>query len=284
MMGRMVGRIIRRGILGLFAVFTVSPIVFLATGSLMGAGELKECLSPILLGGEGYASWRLIPQYPTLKNAVELLLDSPEFFHMFWNTMKLTAGIIAGQAALAIPAAWGLSRYSFWGKPCIYQMYILLMMMPFSVMMLSEYLVLEALNLNNTLWAVILPGIFSPFSVFIMYRFFSEIPEEILEAAKVDGAGDWKLFLLVGLPVGRVGIASALLLQILECFNMIEQPIAFLKEKTLFPLSLYLPMIGLEKTGVALCASLTALLPALLLFLSGSGYLEQGIAAAAIKE
>lgn len=280
----MKGRILRNGILLFFAVFTVSPIAFLVTGSLMGNGELKEYLSPILLGSEGYAAWRLIPKYPTLKNIVELLLDSPEFFHMFWNTMKLTAGVIAGQAALAIPAAWGMSRYSFWGKKGMYQLYILLMMMPFSVMMLSEYLVLDFLKLNNTLWAIILPGIFSPFSVFLMYRFFSEIPEEILEAARVDGAGEWKLFLFVGIPLGRVGIVSSLLLQALECFNMIEQPIAFLKEKTLYPLSLYLPMIGLEQIGFALCASLVALLPPLFLFLAGGDYLEQGITAAAIKE
>lgn len=267
----------------LFAVFTVSPLFFLVTGSIMGEAELSEYLSPVFTGQEGYACWRLLPLYPTLKNVVEVLFDSPEFFHMFWNTMKLTAGIILGQTFLAVPAAWGLARYSFFGKKAIYQMYLLLMMMPFQVMMLSEYLVLEGMGLNNTLWAVILPGVFSTFSVFLMYRFFSEVPEEILEAARVDGAGEMRMFLLVGLPLGRTGIASALLLQFLECFSMIEQPIAFLKDKTLYPLSLYLPEIAMGQTGFAFCASLIALLPPLFLFLAGSDNLARGIAAGAVK-
>lgn len=272
-----------RIVLVFIAVFTVSPIAFLVSGSIMGKTELKECLAPVLLGKEGYAFWRPVPMYPTLQNVVELLLDSPEFFHMFWNTIKIAAGITIGQILFAIAAAWGLARYSFPGRKFIYQIYILLMMMPFQVMMLSEYLVLDGLKLNNTLWAVILPGIFSTFSVFLMHRFFSEIPEEIIEAARVDGADEWKVFFLVGVPLGKTGIVSALLLQILEAYSMIEQPIAFLKEKSLFPLSLYLPEIGLEQTGFALGASLLALLPVLLLFLAGSDYLEQGIAASALK-
>lgn len=282
--GAMAGRICRGTVLIFFAGFTVSPILFLLTGSMMGTEELGEYLSPVLSGQEGYATWRLLPLYPTLRNVVELLMDSPEFFHMFWNTMKLTLGILLGQVVFAVPGAWGLARYSFFGKRFIYQLYILLMMMPFQVMMLSEYLVLDGMGLNNTLWAVILPGVFSTFSVFLMYRFFSEIPEHIIEAARVDGAGEWQLFLFVGAPLGKTGIVSALLLQFLECFSMIEQPIAFLKDKTLYPLSLYLPEIGLGQTGFALCASLFALLPTLFLFMAGSDYLEQGIAASAVKE
>ena len=266
-----------------FAAFTVSPLFFLITGSMMGTAELHGYLSPVFSGQEGYALWRLFPLYPTLKNVVEVLFDSPEFFHMFWNTMKLTAGIISGQVLFAVPAAWGLARYSFFGKKLIYQIYILLMMMPFQVMMLSEYLVLEKIGLNNTLWAVILPGVFSTFSVFLMYRFFSEVPEEILEAARVDGAGEGRLFFWVGVPLGRTGIVSALLLQFLECFSMIEQPIAFLKDKSLYPLSLYLPEIEMGQTGFALCASLIALLPPLFLFMAGSDDLARGIAAGAVK-
>lgn len=282
--GAMAGRICRGTVLIFFAGFTVSPILFLLTGSMMGTEELGEYLSPVLSGQEGYATWRLLPLYPTLRNVVELLMDSPEFFHMFWNTMKLTLGILLGQVFFSVPGAWGLARYSFFGKRFIYQLYILLMMMPFQVMMLSEYLVLDGMGLNNTLWAVILPGVFSTFSVFLMYRFFFEIPEDIIEAARVDGAGEWQLFLFVGVPLGKTGIVSALLLQFLECFSMIEQPIAFLKDKTLYPLSLYLPEIGLGQTGFALCASLFALLPTLFLFMAGSDYLEQGIAASAVKE
>ena len=158
------------------------------------------------------------------------------------------------------------------------------MMMPFQVLMLPEYLVLDDMGLFDTPWSVLLPAVFSAFSVFLMYRFFSEIPEEIIEAARMDGAGEVQIFLRIGLPLGVSGIFSALLLQFLECCNMIEQPLAFLKDKSLWPLALYLPEIDASRIGLAFAASLVALLPALLLFLIGQDYLEEGIAASALKE
>ena len=258
-------------ILVLFGALTAAPLVFLVCGSLMGSGELAEYLAPVLESTKGYARWRLFPLYPTLRNLVELCFDSPEFFQMFWNTMKITVGILAGQLVFGLPSAWGLARYPIPGKRFFYFLYILLMMLPFQVTMLSQYLVLNRLHLMDTTWAVIVPGVFSTFSVFLMYRFFCGIPEELLEAARIDGAGEWKIFWAIGVPLGSSGIFSALVLQFLECFSMIEQPLVFLHTKKLWP-------------GFALCCSLVALLPALCVFGMGQQYLELGITAAAVKE
>lgn len=268
----------------LFALLAVSPVLFLLTGAFMGTQEITSYIAPVLGDKEGYAVWRLVPLFPTLGNFVELLLDSPEFFQMFWNSMKITAGILAGQVVFGMPAAWGLARYDFPGKKKIYMVYIVLMMMPFQVTMLSESLVLDGMGLMDTLWAIILPGIFSTFPPFIMYRFFCGIPDALLEAARVDGAGELQIFFRLGIPMGSSGILSALVLEFLECQSMIEQPLAFLDTKRLWPLSLYLPEIDMQQAGFALCASFIALLPAALVFICGQEYLEQGIMAAAIKE
>lgn len=281
------GRKIRKFGTGLFlaitAVFTAAPLLFLLTGTFMGNAEAGELLAPIFLK-EGYAAWRVLPQYPTFRNVVGLLMDAPEFFQMFWNTMELTTAVLLGQLLFAVPGAWGLARYHFWGRKAIYYIYIVLMMMPFQVMMLSEYLVLEQIGVNNTLWALILPGIFQAFPVFLIHRFFAEIPEQVLEAARVDGAGEMQIFLHIGIPLGKSGVLSALILQFLECISMLEQPIAFLRDKTKWPLSMYLPEIDASDTGFALCASFVAILPALFVFWDGKDYLEQGIAASALKE
>lgn len=277
-------KILGTGLLLFPALLAVGPVLFLVTGTFMGTQEITSYISPVLGDGEGYALWRLIPLFPTLRNVVELLLDSPEFFQMFWNSMKITAGILIGQLVFGMPAAWGLARYDFPGKKKIYLCYIVLMMMPFQVTMLSEYLVLDKLGRMDTLSAVILPGVFSTFPPFLMYRFFCGIPEALLEAARVDGAGELQVFFRLGIPVGSAGIISALVLEFLECQSMIEQPLTFLKTKSLWPLSLYLPEAGMERAGFALCASFAALLPALFVFLYGQEYLEQGIVAAAIKE
>lgn len=267
-----------------FGLLAVSPVLFLFSGTFMGTQEIRSYIDPVLGTGKGYATWRLLPLYPTLRNVVELLLDSPEFFRMFWNTMKITLGILAGQLVFGMPAAWGLAQYDFPGKKKIYMAYIVLMMMPFQVTMLSESLVLEGMGLMDTLWALILPGVFSAFGPFIMYRFFCGIPPALLEAARVDGAGEIQIFFRLGIPMGSSGILSALVLEFLECQSMIEQPLAFLETKSLWPLSLYLPEIDMQQAGSALCASFAALLPAALVFICGQEYLEQGIMASAIKE
>lgn len=268
----------------LTAVITCYPIVFLFTGALMGNWEIKEALGAILGNKSGYGTVPLLPIYPTLKSYVEILLDTPEFFLMFWNSVKITGFVLAGQFVVGVPAAWGFARYRFPLKKFLFTLYIILMMMPFQVTMLSNYLVLDKMKLLDTSLSVILPGIFSTFPVFLMYRFFTAIPNEILESARIDGASEWQIFIWFGIPLGSSGIIAAMVLQFLEYWNLIEQPLTFIKNKALWPLSLYLPDISLENAGKALAASMLTLFPALLVFLAGQDYLEQGIAASALKE
>ncbi len=269
-------------ILSLIFIF---PVVFLAVGSLMGKNELTELLRPVLeSGNKGYASWKILPQYPTLKNYVEILLDSPEFFIMFWNSVKITSGALFGELLVGMPAAWGFAKYDFPGKKILFFLYITLMMMPFQVMLLGNYLVLDQFGLLDSLWGIILPAVFSTFPIFIMYRFFESIPLALLEAARIDGAGELRLFFMIALPLGSPGIISVIVLGFLEYWNLIEQPMVFLKTKQLWPLSLYLPAIDAEQAGKALAASMIALVPAVLVFFSGQDYLEQGILSTAVKE
>lgn len=266
------------------ASLCLAPVLFLFAGTFMGDNEIYTCVAPVLGEKEGFAVWHLLPQYPTLQNVVELLFDSPEYFQMFWNSILDTGAILAGQLLFGMPAAWGLARYSFRGGKMVYQLFILVMMMPFQVTMLSQYLVLNRLNLLDTPGAIILPGIFSTFSVFIMYRFFRGVPENIMEAARIDGAGEVQIFLRIGIPLGSPGILSALVFSFLDCFAMLEQPMTFLKTKSLWPISIYLPEITSQNAGFTLCASFVTILPAMFVFLAGQDYLEQGIAMAGVKE
>ncbi len=271
-------------LLGGTALLVCAPVAFLLAGTFMDQRELRENLGPVLLAQRGsFARWSLLPRLPTLRPAVELLLDSPEFFHMFWNTLWMTVGILLGQLAVGAPAAWGFARYRFPLRRALFALYVILMLMPFQVTMLSSFLALDRLGLLDTRWAVILPGAFSTFPVYIMYSFFRSIPEAVLESARLDARSGFQVFWYIGLPLGSAGLVSAMVLGFLECWNLIEQPLAFLKDKTLWPLSLYLPNISLERAGPAFAGSTVALIPALLVFLSGRDYLEQGIVAAAVK-
>ncbi|MGI6070663.1 MAG: carbohydrate ABC transporter permease [Blautia sp.] len=278
-------RRVLQGMLLLLALVAAAPLIFLVAGSLMGQTELNQWLLPIMKEGSSeYVKWRMMARYPTLWSYVKLLLDSPAFFVMFWNSVKLTFGVLAGQILVGVPAAWAFAKYQFRGKKFLFTLYIAMMMMPFQVLMLSNYLVLDRLKLLDSLAGILLPGVFSTFPVFLMYRFFCAVPDALLDAARLDGAGEIQIFLRLAFPLGSPGIISAMVLGFLEYWNLIEQPLAFLKDKSLWPMSLFLPNITLEEAGLAFATSVVALLPALFVFLAGQDYLEQGIVAAAVKE
>lgn len=255
-------------LLALGVMLCVSVLI-IVSGSVKSGRELTDALGPVLGSGEGMLRWKLFPLYPTLRHYGRLLLETPEFYTVFWNSVKLTAGILGGRLLVATPMAWAFARFSFPGKRLLFTLYVILMLLPFQVTMLPSYLVLDRLHLMNTHAAVILPAVFSTFPVFLMYRGFSSIPKECLEAAKIDGAGELKTFLYIGVPLGSTGILTSLVLGFLECWNLIEQPLAFLAEPSLWPLSLYLPEIGLTRAGLAMAASAVLLLPAGFVFLMG---------------
>lgn len=277
--------ILKWGGLAVLAGIVLFPIIFLVSGSLMGNDELGNYLGAVFLGQEGYAEFPLLPNFPTLRHYVEIFLDSPEFFVMFWNSVKVTFGVLLGQFVVGTMAAWGFAKYDFPFKKGFFLLYMILMLLPFQVLMLSDYLVLDFFKLTDSLWGIILPGVFSTFPVFIMYRFFSEIPDSLLEAARLDGAKEWQLFFHLALPIGSSGIIACMVLGFLEYWSLIEQPLTFLKTKSLFPLSIFLPDItSVGKSGMAFAASVITFLPAVLVFLGGQDYLEQGIMAGAVKE
>ncbi len=265
------------------ALLACIPVFILVTGSVMGRGELAAYLLPVLNDSGGYIDWKLMPDYPTFENYQRLLLETPQFFVLFWNSIRMTAVILLGQLVIGVPAAWAFAAYEFPLRKGVLTVYIVLMLLPFQVTMLSGYLVLDGMGLMNTQQAVILPAVFSTFPVFICYGGFSGIPKEMLDSARMDGAGEALIFIRFGLPLGKGGILSALVLGFLEYWNLMEQPLAFLEDKALWPLSLYLPEIGWQQAGYAFAASLITLIPAVFVFLSGQDYLEKGIVYTGLK-
>lgn len=265
------------------ALLVCIPIIILITGSVASRYELQQALFPITADTKDFITWKLMPDYPTFSHYKRLLFESPQFLVLFWNSMKMVCGILIGQLLVGVPAAWAFGAYRFRFRKGLFILYIVLMLLPFQVTMLSSYLVLNNLQLMNTQAAVILPAIFSTFPVFVCYGGFKQIPQELLEAARIDGAGEFYIFMKIGLHLGKGGILSALVLGFLEYFNMIEQPLSFISDKSLWPLSLYLPEITWAQAGYAFSASIITLIPAVFVFLIGQDYLEKGIIYSGLK-
>lgn len=274
----------KRVFLLLLAALILVPVLIPPVYMFLDADEAARTLGGVLEDGEGFALLIAQPAYPSIRPAAELLLLCTDFYQSFWNTV-LYAGVISlTQLAAAAPAAWALGRYSFPGRKAVFGLYILLMLLPFQVTMVSNYLLFYKTGLLDTVWAVLLPGTFSAFPVFLMTDFFKNIPCEVTEAAKADGAGAWTLFFKIGLPMGRPGIAAAFVLGLIESWNMIEQPLAFLRSERLRPVSLFLPAFNRYTAGSVFAASAVMMILPVLIFLWGREYLEEGIACLAVKK
>lgn len=265
-----------------FALLVWGPLWLLLTGALTGNAELQSTIGPALTG-QGQVKWTFLPSWPTLQPLLELLLDTPEYFTTYWNTCAQVFPQVAGQLVVGAPAAWALSKIEFPGRHGIRSLYIVVMLLPFQVTMVPSYLTLNALGLMDTVWAVILPGVFSTFPVFLMQRGFDAVPKELLEASAIDGATPEQQFFRIGIPVGLPGILAALTMGFLDAWNALEQPMTFLKTPSRWPLSLYLTNAAGDNLALVMAASLMMLLPAVLIFSFGQKYLEQGILAGAVK-
>ena len=152
------------------------------------------------------------------------------------------------------------------------------MVLPLQVTLVPNFRILGTLNLLDTQWALMLPALFAPLGTFLMTQSFRAVPDEILEAAQLDGASTFTILWRILVPCGKNGLACVIVLTFLESWNMVEQPMAYLKEHAQYPLSVSLATTGARDPAVQLACCLLALLPPLLLFLGLHKELVQGIA------
>ena len=185
--------------------------------------------------------------------------------------------ILAGQLVISCLGGYGFAKFSFRGKNVIFFFVIILMMMPLQVTLVPNYIVFERLGLIGSYASVILPGVFSTFGVFLLTQFFSSIPNSIIEAAKLDGASQIQILCKIIVPYAKSGVASLCILNFIDTWNMVEQPLIFLKDSTKYPLSVFLANVSRENLSISFVCGILAILPVFLLFLYLKDSLISGI-------
>ncbi|SDE14611.1 multiple sugar transport system permease protein [Paenibacillus sp. UNCCL117] len=273
---------------GIVSIVMMVPIILTITNSLMTEREMS--FNYDLVGKmtdasvqDTFVNLKLIPDWITLDQYTKLLITTTKFLQMFWNSVRYVVPIVAGQAAVAALAAYAFARLRFRGRDTLFMIYLMTMLMPFQVTLVPNYIMIDKLGLMNTSAAIILPGIFGAFGVFMIRQFMANLPHVYTEAGKMDGAGHFTLFLLVILPLVRPGLAALIVLLFVDYWNMVEQPLIFLKEEFQYPLSLYLSQIQQGERGVIFAASVLYMAPMILLFLYAETYLIEGIEHSGIK-
>ncbi len=270
---------------GLFAVLFLLPTVLTFTNSFMSSEEITANYGAVFAtnesGGKAYMSERVnlkfIPDIVSLRQYIAVLFKSADYLLKFWNSVILVAPIVAFQTGVALLAAYGFARYRGRFRELLFFAYIIIMLMPYQVTLVPNFLVAKWLGTIETRWAVILPGIFSPFAVFILTKCMRRIPSSLIEAARLDGAGEWQIFTKVCIPSCKNAVFSVLILVFIDYWNMVEQVLILLTDKDKQPLSVFLSEINSGEISLAFAVACIYMIPALLLFLYGEEYLVEGI-------
>ena len=226
----------------------------------LGGAAAALCIAAALIP----TIWLVILCAQNPEGAREILWEEPFTLYRFWNSLLLCSAITLGQILVSCWAGFALAKYPIPGKGYLTTLLVILMLLPLLVTLVPSYLILDALGLLNTIWALILPSVFSPFGTVVMWITFRAVPEDLLDAARLDGASEHRILWRIALPVGKGGAASLLLLTFVDAWNMVEQPMVFLSNTANYPISVYLASV---RSVESLHGGLLSMLPVVLLLL-----------------
>lgn len=219
--------------------------------------------------------------------------DDGVFLRWFGNTLLYVVVGAGGATFLAVLAGYGLAKYDFPGKRAVFAIIIGAVAVPGTALAVPTFLMFSKMELTNTPWAVIIPSLITPFGLYLMWTFAAEaVPTEIIEAARVDGAGEFRTFFTIATPLLTPGIVTVLLFSMVATWNNYFLPLIMLKDPNWYPLTIGLdawnkqaataggePVFDLVITG-----SLLTILPLLAAFLLLQRYWQSGLAAGSVKQ
>lgn len=241
-------------------VITLTVLLFVLGASFMEASEASG------VWDDGLSAFHILPRYFSTQSWKQVLYNTPEYLLHFWNSVWITLPTVAGSITVSVLTGYGLAFLRFRGKKILILGLILLMLLPYQVTLTPNFLVLDLLGLLNSRWAAILPGIFHPLGMVAMAYFMLAVPQETLEAAQVDGAGQLRCFFYIALPQVKGGIAILALYNFLDAWNVVEPIVALLQDTAMHPLSVALSGFSAAYPGISAACSVLFVVPALLLF------------------
>ncbi|GAB2021625.1 arabinose ABC transporter permease AraQ [Pseudolactococcus yaeyamensis] len=184
-----------------------------------------------------------LPIYTTFNHYLKLVLDVPENYAIVFSTIKLLFGILLIQLPCNTMVAYFFAQnHNRFGK-IVYKIYIALLILPFSITMITQYGILKELHLLDSYLGVILLMGFSPFTILILVPSFARISEEVLEAGRMDGASEWQIFYKIALPNVKLAVICSIFFAVLEMMSMIEIPLIFLRTEKKMMLAQYVEIL-----------------------------------------
>ncbi len=266
---------IRTLLVGVLAVFFMLPLVWMVCTSLKTIPEVFA------------RDWKWLPAVPQWKNYAYVWTN--EYAPMgrsFLNTFVVAVCSIVGQLSFASLAAYAFAKINFKGKNLVFALFLASMMVPSQVTIIPRFMLFRTIGLYNTLWAIILPNLFGVTAMFMLRQFYMGLPNDLVEAAKIDGAGHFRIFVQIMLPLTKAAVVSMVILSFISSWNEYLSPLVFLINKKSYLVSQIIRWYMEEDsdpTHWIMAASAISLIPTLILFVTCQRYFIEGIATSGVK-
>lgn len=228
---------------------------------------------------------RWIPEVFHFENYTNVW-EIADYPRMFFNTVKLTAIITVLQIITSTLAAYAFSKINFPERNMMFLLYLATLMVPYQVVMIPQFSIIRQMGLTNTHLALILIQAFTPMGVFLIKQFFDGIPNELIEAARIDGLGEFGIYSRIMLPLSKSAIVSLAILTITATWNDFLAPLIYISDEKLYTIQLGLRNLCSEYTaeyGQIMAASVMSVIPIFILYCFCQKFFEEGMISGAVK-
>ncbi|GLJ60938.1 sugar ABC transporter permease [Microbacterium barkeri] len=257
------------------ALATLLPFVWVASGSLRSLREIRQ--DP--------GAW--FPAEPTLDNFARLFTEVGFGSYMI-NSIVVAAIVVVGNVVAGTAAGYALAKFDFPGKRIAFGAVLAALMIPATAVFVPQFVITVNLGLVDTLAGIALPSVALPISIFIMRQYASSVPDELIEAARLDGAGEFRIFARIFLPLAGPAVATITIMSFLTAWNNFIWPLVVAQSSETYTLPVALAATSRASAhvldyGLVLAGAFVIMLPVLVLFLLLQRHFVQGIAAAGLK-
>ena len=267
--------LIKTIIIGVVSLAFLLPLVWMMTSSVKSTNEVFS------------VNWKWFPEVWRWDNYVTVWTDPDvSMLNAYMNTSFITVVSTVCQLVIASLAAYAFAKINFQGKGVVFAMFLATMMMPTEVTIVPRFILFKTVGLYNNLWAIILPHFFNATSIFMLRQFYISLPDDLMEAAKIDGAGHPRIFSQILMPLTKSSLISLMVLSFISCWNEYMAALIFLVKKNLYTISQVIRwymLDDLQRYDLNMAAATSAIIPVVILFIFCQKYFVEGIATSGVK-
>ena len=276
------------------AVLCMMPVLFIMLNSFMSPLEAGARYTSLVTPYSSfgvinsdnmhYMDMGLLPDVLTVSGWRQILLEDPTHLRYLWNSIILSVPVVLGNLVIAPLAAYGFERMRAKRGEKLFAAYVITMILPMQALLVPHFIAASFFGINGNYLAIILPAVFAPFGVFLIRQHLKGFEKEIIEAASVDGAGEFQIFRKMVLPNIKPTMIALTVLTFAEVWNIVDQAVVFIHREREMPMSVHLSTVfSGDGIGFAFAISSLFMIPALIVFIYGQDYIADGVGYSGIR-